>query len=330
MTSRVQMDASSRRVRTVAAASAVAAATLRLNAARGSVATTGVRAGAARAGTGSSIHSRRRTRGCQARALRQEPRKIRAKMSAPATMMSQLAIAKRWSTNQPPTPPSKSPMVVLRIWSAPQAAEALSSRALGSVMLVTPMRHTVTSAIHRITSTGLGIDLLTGGTKVAATIPVKRAIENCSSSGTSTPKERASHHEYWRRRRRRSVLNARRHVHISFPVRCLDGVDADPLGVHALDSRTLLAKIDGSTPDHPADHDRALRESRAVRPALERRRLRPRRGRVGRFVVAGRHLRAQLCRRAALAAWPAGPGRHVRQRAGRRARDPVEPAGSTV
>jgi len=126
-----------------------------------------------------------------------------------------------------------------------------------------------------------------------------------------------------------SSINARRHVHISFPVRCLDGVDADPLGVHALDSRTPLAKIDGSTSDHPADHDRALRESRAVRPALERRRLHPRRGRVGRFVVAGRHLRAQLCRRAALAAWLAGPGRHVRQRAGRRARDSVKPAGST-
>src|SRR2546423_10149101 len=114
-------------------------------------------------------------------------------------------------------------MVVLRTWSAPQAAEALSSRAFGSVMLVTPMRHTVTSAIHRITSTGLGIDLLTGGTNVAATIPVKRAIENCSRSGTSTPKERASHHEYWRRRGRRSVLNQSEAACSHFLRRALSG-----------------------------------------------------------------------------------------------------------
>src|SRR5437588_10790182 len=100
-----------------------------------------------------------------------------------------------------------SAIAVLRIWSAPQAAEALSSRAFGSVMLVTPMRHTVTSAIHRITSTGLGIDLLTDGTNVAATIPVKRAIENYSKSGTSTPKERDSHHEKTHHRVQHSALN---------------------------------------------------------------------------------------------------------------------------
>jgi hypothetical protein len=31
------------------------------------------------------------------------------------------------------------------------------------------------------------MDLLTGGTNVAATMPAKRAIENWRSSGTSTP-----------------------------------------------------------------------------------------------------------------------------------------------
>jgi hypothetical protein len=36
----------------------------------------------------------------------------------------------------------------------------------------------------------------------------------------------------WRRYRRLRNLN--RHVHIRFAARCLDGVDADPLGVHAL------------------------------------------------------------------------------------------------
>src|SRR5579864_3558219 len=72
------------------------------------------------------------------------------------------------------------------IWSAPHTAEVLSSRAFGSLMLATPRTQTVTNATHRMTSIGLGIARLTGGTRVAATIPVKRAMESCSSSGTST------------------------------------------------------------------------------------------------------------------------------------------------
>jgi hypothetical protein len=41
---------------------------------------------------------------------------------------------------------------------------------------------------------------------------------------------------------RASLINVGRHVHISFPTRCLDGVDADPLGVPALDSRMAWPK----------------------------------------------------------------------------------------
>jgi len=99
-------------------------------------------------------------------------------MSVPAMITSQLAIGKRWSRIQPPNPPSARPTSVLRIWFAAQAADALSSRALGSVMLATPSTHTDTKPTQRRISTGLGIDLRTGGTKVAATMPVNKAIEN--------------------------------------------------------------------------------------------------------------------------------------------------------
>ena len=44
-------------------------------------------------------------------------------------------------------------------------------------MLATPSTHAVTKATHKQISTGLGIARLTAGTKVAATMPVKRAIE---------------------------------------------------------------------------------------------------------------------------------------------------------
>jgi len=112
---------------------------------------------------------------------------MRAKMSAPAIMISQLAIENLCSETHALTPPNISPMSVLTIWSAAHAADALSSRAAGSVMLITPSTHAVTRAIQRKTSTDLGIDRLTGGTNVAATMPMKRAIENWRSSGTSTP-----------------------------------------------------------------------------------------------------------------------------------------------
>ena len=111
---------------------------------------------------------------------------MRAKMSAPATMINQLAIENRCSMTHVPTPPNISPMRVLTIWSAAHAADALSSRAFGSVMLTTPSTHATTRPIHRKTSTAFGIDLLTGGTKVAPTIPVNKAIENWRSNGTST------------------------------------------------------------------------------------------------------------------------------------------------
>jgi hypothetical protein len=45
-------------------------------------------------------------------------------------------------------------------------------------MLMTPMTHAMTRAVHARVSIGLGIDFRTGGTSVAATIPVQSAIEN--------------------------------------------------------------------------------------------------------------------------------------------------------
>ena len=99
-------------------------------------------------------------------------------MSAPPTMTIQLAIENLWSEIHATTPPKVSPTSVFTIWSAAHTADVLSSRALGSVMLITPSAHAVTRAIHKRTSTAFGIDLLTGGTKVAAIMPVNRAIEN--------------------------------------------------------------------------------------------------------------------------------------------------------
>src|SRR5919108_1098124 len=175
-------------------------------------------------------------------------------------------------------------------------------------MLMTPTRQTVTSATHRMTSTGLGIDLLTGGTNVAATMPVKSAIENCSSSGSSTPKERAPGGEYWPpRRASRSLMHVYRHVHIWCPTRCLGGVDADPLGVHALASGYSY----GSSSHHPGADDRALGESRHLGPTLECRRFGLDPGHMAR-----RHVRPQPHRRPPVAARAPGAGRHVRQRSG--------------
>ncbi|TMD17441.1 MAG: hypothetical protein E6I96_01305 [Chloroflexi bacterium] len=68
--------------------------------------------------------------------------------------------------------------MVLITRSVPHRAERLRSRALPSVTPVTPIVQAVRKASHSPTSTTLGIDLRTGGTNVAATIPVKRAIEN--------------------------------------------------------------------------------------------------------------------------------------------------------
>ena len=167
---------------------ALAAARRRLMPASGSPCTSRRRAGAVRSVTGSSIHSRSLTRGCQARPRRMEPMSMRAKMSTPAVMTIQLAIENLCSAIQIPTPPNISPISVLTIWSAPQTADEVSSRAFGFVTLMTPSTQAVTRAIQRNTSTAFGIDLLTGGTNVAATMPVKRAIENWSRSGTSTPK----------------------------------------------------------------------------------------------------------------------------------------------
>jgi len=65
----------------------------------------------------------------------------------------------------------------------------------------------------------------------------------------------------------------RRLVHIPYPVRCLDGADADPLGVHAL-VLTFVAGFDhGSAFDHLAGDHRALGQSRAVRPVVAHRGL---------------------------------------------------------
>ena len=187
ITSRSQIAASSILVNAAAAAMASPAATLRFRSTMGSITTTPFRAGAG-AATGSSIHSRSLTRGCQARPRRMEPMSMRAKMSTPAVMTIQLAIENLCSAIQIPTPPNISPISVLTIWSAPQTADEVSSRAFGFVTLMTPSTQAVTRAIQRNTSTAFGIDLLTGGTNVAATMPVKRAIENWSRSGTSTPK----------------------------------------------------------------------------------------------------------------------------------------------
>jgi hypothetical protein len=45
-------------------------------------------------------------------------------------------------------------------------------------MLITPIKQAITSASQSPISTGRGIDRRTGGTSVAATIPVNSAIEN--------------------------------------------------------------------------------------------------------------------------------------------------------
>src|SRR4029077_17998441 len=125
------------------------------------------------------------------------------------------------------------------IWSAPHTAEALSSRAFGSLMLATPSTQTVTNATQRKISTGLGSERLTEGTRVAATIPVKRAMESCSSSGASTlrrtrPRGRVladglGHASF----KEGAHTGARRLVSIRRPMLCLDGADADPLGVRS-------------------------------------------------------------------------------------------------
>jgi hypothetical protein len=97
--------------------------------------------------------------------------------------------------------------MVLTTSSAAQKAAMLRSRALLSVTLITPSTHAVIRATQSTISAGLGIALRTGGTNVTATIPVKSAIENWSSSGTSTPKERRSRREYWRASLRRPFMD---------------------------------------------------------------------------------------------------------------------------
>ena len=87
---------------------------------------------------------------------------------------------------------------MLTTCSAPQIADMLRSRALVSVTLITPSAQDTIRATQNATSATLGIDRLTGGTKVATTMPVKRAIENWRNSGTSTPMERGPQVEYWR------------------------------------------------------------------------------------------------------------------------------------
>src|SRR5205809_1242046 len=155
---------------------------------------------------------------------------ISAKRSPPATMMSHVAIKKRCAEIQAPTPPNSRPRIVLMTWSVAQTTDVVRLRAFSEVTLERPMAQAVISATQRRTSTGLGIDLLIGGTKVAATIPVKRAIENWSSSGISTPRERARQHEYWPARSRArpqraetrlqavaAEIGRRRDVHIRVP-----------------------------------------------------------------------------------------------------------------
>ena len=88
-------------------------------------------------------------------------------------------------------------MIVLMTWSAAQMTDELRLRAFWSVTLSRPSAQAVIRATQSRTSIGLGIAFLTAGTKVAATIPVKSAIENWTSSGTSTPRERAPGGEYW-------------------------------------------------------------------------------------------------------------------------------------
>src|SRR5438445_13731278 len=94
-------------------------------------------------------------------------------------------------------PPRIRPRIVLMTLSVSQTTDVVRLRAFSEVTLERPMAQAVISATQRRTSTGLGIDLLIGGTKVAATIPVKRAIENWSSSGISTPRERDRQRETW-------------------------------------------------------------------------------------------------------------------------------------
>src|SRR5207245_9726416 len=94
-------------------------------------------------------------------------------MSAPAIRTIQLAMANRWSKIQAPNPPMMSETIVLMIWSAPQAADVHSSRAVGAVLRNTPSRQDVPRAIHRRNSEGLGSAPRTGGGKGAAAIPVE-------------------------------------------------------------------------------------------------------------------------------------------------------------
>src|SRR5713226_9627361 len=95
-----------------------------------------------------------------------------ARRSAPATNTTTVATVNLLSASQPTNPAPSNPTNVEMTWSMPQAAEVVSSRAWGLVMLITPITHATTRAVHARISTGLGIDLRTGGTNVAATIPV--------------------------------------------------------------------------------------------------------------------------------------------------------------
>src|SRR5467141_2681029 len=86
-------------------------------------------------------------------------------------------------------------------------------------------------------------------------------------------------------------------------------------------STPSLGSNNGSSLDHPWGHDRALREGRTLRSALEHRRFRDERR-----LMAGRRLRAKFHPCPPIAARTAGPRGHVRERSGRRARKPVDKA----
>src|ERR1700726_2763349 len=98
--------------------------------------------------------------------------------SIPTANTTMVAIAKRMVSNQLTKPAPRRLTRVLSTWSTPHSAEAVSSRALGLVMLRTPITQTTTRTAHSAISTGRGTTRLTGGTRVAATIPVNSAIED--------------------------------------------------------------------------------------------------------------------------------------------------------
>src|SRR5580704_1903900 len=118
-------------------------------------------------------------------------------MSAPQAIVRQVARVNLLSTSHAVSPAPRRLARVAMTWSTPQNAEVVSSRARGLVMLITPNTHTTTSTTHRTISIGRGTTRRTGGTRVAATIAVKRAIENCRSSGISTPRKRGFNDKYW-------------------------------------------------------------------------------------------------------------------------------------